>query len=60
MQEDIQKTITAAIEGDIKSGSGNLTALAKRLASWATENTVNDNGSRLRERGYALAGAIVD
>ena len=60
MQDDVQKIVAAAIEGHADSGPGDLTALAKRLAVWATENTINDDGSRLRERGYALAGALVD
>lgn len=60
MEKDIYDTIDKAITQDINSGPKDLRVLAKRLAVWATENTINNGESRLREKGYALAGAIID
>lgn len=60
MEKDLQNTIGDALNQSLGTGPENLLALAKRLAVWATINNTNDDGSRLRERGYILAGAIVD
>ena len=60
MQKDITGTIGKALNQEFNSGKEDLIDLSERMAIWAIRNTVNNNGSRLRERGLALAGAIHD
>ena len=60
MQQDALKVIGDAVDQTLDSGPDDLYGLAERLAVWAVRNTVNDDGSRLREKGLTLAGAIYD
>ena len=60
MNEQVLETIGNAVKQTRESGPEQLHELAKDLAVWATVNTVNDDGSKLREKGYVLAGAIAD
>lgn len=60
MQKDVIDTLDAALNEHLHSSGEHLHELAGRLAIWALQNTVNEDGSRLREKGLELAGAIVD
>lgn len=62
MQKDVHDTIDtaagSALEAEFSTES--LTALAERLAKWATRDMHDNDSAQLRSRTYALAGAIAD
>ena len=60
MQKQVEKVLGEAIDFAPEASPEKLLDLAEKLAKFSTLETVNEGGSKLRERGYALAGAIVD
>ena len=60
MQDKILEVIGGAVQQTANSRPEHLHDLALELAKFTTSHTVNDDGSRLRETGYILSGAIMD